>query len=307
MRFLVTGASGLLGMNIGFQAAGRHSVVGTVHTHPLCGVPFTVLQADLSEPAAVDKLINQVEPDAIIHTAALAYPELCEENPQLSERLNALLPGWIAITAHRSGIPLLHVSTDAVFDGVRGNFTEDDVPNPRNIYARHKLAGERAVQAANPDALVVRLVFYGWSISGGRSLAEWFYNNLSAGNTVRGFTDAVFCPLEAGDLANILIDMLEHGLHGLYHVVSPEAINKYDFGIAIARRFRFDENLITPTSVADSGLKAARSANLSLRCNKLVHDLDRIPPSQSAGLDRFYQQWQDGVPKRIREIGSLAI
>jgi dTDP-4-dehydrorhamnose reductase len=304
MRLLVTGASGLLGLHLGLRAADRHAVTGVVHAHPLVGVPFRVVQADLSSEAAVQAVIAQAQPDAIVHAAALPYPERCEENPELSERLNAKLPEWVARCAQQAGIRLLHISTDAVFDGVRGDFSETDIPSPRNTYARHKLAGERAVLEANPAAVIVRTVFYGWSLNGQRSLAEWFYNNLRLGIPVQGFTDALFCPLEAGDLGNLLVSMLERGLSGLYHVVSPEAINKYDFGVSIARRFGLDEKLIAPASVADCGLKAPRSANLSLRCDKLVHDLGIRPPGQAEELEKWYQQWCDGTAERIQRMGS---
>ncbi|MDD5368455.1 MAG: SDR family oxidoreductase [Anaerolineaceae bacterium] len=302
MRLLVIGASGLLGLHLSLRAADRHTVTGVVHAHPLVGVPFRVVQADLTSEAAVQAVIAQVQPDAIVHTAALPYPERCEENPELSERLNAQLPGWVARWAQADGIRLLHVSTDAVFDGVRGGFSEEDIPNPRNTYARHKLAGERAVLETYPSAVIVRTVFYGWSLNGQRSLAEWFFNNLRSGTPMKGFTDAWFCPLEAGELGELLVAMLECGLSGLYHVVSPEAINKYDFGVAIARRFSLDENLIAPASVENGGLKALRSANLSLRCDKLVRDLGIRPPGQPEELDKWYQQWRDGTAERIRGL-----
>jgi len=307
MRLLVTGASGLLGMNLACQAASRHVVTGTVNANHLSGVPFDVRAADLSTQDDLERLLDAVQPEAILHTAALAYPEKCEENPDLAERLNACLPGWVASAAVRAGIPLLHVSTDAVFDGVQGGYGEDDLPNPRNLYARTKLAGERAVAEIDPRALIIRTVFYGWSLSGQRSLAEWFYTNLAAGNRIRGFTDAFFCPLIAGDLAGLLLEMLERGLTGVYHVVSPESISKYDFGVRIARLFGFDEGLIAPASVADSGLKAARSANLSLRGDKLIRDLGTIPPGQAAGLQKFYQQYRDGIPEKIRRMGSSKV
>ena len=95
----------------------------------------------------------------------------------------------------------MHVSTDAVFDGQAAATTEQDTPNPLSIYARTKLDGERGVAEANPDAIIARVNLYGWSLSGRRSLAEFFFNNLSAGKRVKGFTDVYFCPLLANDLA----------------------------------------------------------------------------------------------------------
>ncbi len=302
MRFLVTGASGLLGINVASQAAKQHLTLGIVHSHPLYGAPFDTQVADLTEAGALERIFDDFDPDVVIHTAALAYPEKCEEQPELTFRLNAELPERLAaLTAERGG-RLLHISTDAVFDGARSGYREEDEPHPRNVYARAKLEAERRVLAANHEALIARVVFYGWSLAGKRSLAEWFFNNLSAGNPVRGFTDAFFCPLEAGDLAGVLLRMVEQGLMGIYHTVSSECISKYEFGVRLARLFGLDERLISPASVADSGLKAARSANLSLCSEKLAAALGEPLPGQNPGLEKFYRQYLEKVPQQIQSL-----
>jgi dTDP-4-dehydrorhamnose reductase len=304
MRLLVTGASGLLGLHIAYKAAqAGHTVTGVVNRHPLTGVPFTVRSADLGDLEAVERLLDETHPDAVIHTAALAYPELCEQRPEESERLNALLPAWVALAARRRQIYLLHVSTDAIFDGARGDYREDDLPGPRNTYARHKLQGERAVADAAPEASIVRTVFYGWSLNGKRSLAEWFFNNLKSTTPMRGFTDAFFTPLEASELAGILLDMVVKRMSGVYHVASRQAISKYDFGVAIARRFGLDERLISRASLADGGLIAARSANLSLNCDKLTRDLGLTLPDQAQELELFHQEYQAGWREKVLALG----
>ena len=96
----------------------------------------------------------------------------------LAGKLNAEVPGWLAGAAKGWGVPFVHISTDAVFNGETGNYTEEDATDPLSVYARTKLAGEQAVQAANPEAAIARTVFYGWSLSGRRSLAEFFFNQL---------------------------------------------------------------------------------------------------------------------------------
>ncbi|MCL4559657.1 MAG: SDR family oxidoreductase [Chloroflexi bacterium] len=302
MRLLVTGASGLLGLHLSWAAAGRYEVTGVTHANSLRDTPFEIISADLAQPDAVDRLLEQTEPEALVNCAALAYPDRCEDDPGRSYRLNAEFPGWLAAAARRAGIYLMHISTDAVFDGYRGGYREEDAPHPRNTYARHKLVGEQAVASAYPDALIARVIFYGWSISGKRSLAEWFHNNLIAGNPMRGFTDAIFCPLAAGDLAGLLLQMLECRLSGIYHVASAESISKYAFGVEIARRFGLDETLISPASVADSGLKAARAADLALCVDKLTQALGAPMPDQNQGLDRFYTEYQNGWKKTIEGL-----
>ena len=155
---------------------------------------------------------------------------------------------------------------------------------------------------ADPSALVARVNLFGWSLTGKRSLAEWFFNNLSAGKSVMGFTDVYFCPLLANYLARIFIEMLARNLSGLFHVVSSQCIPKYDFGIALARQFGLDEGLISPASVSQSDLKAARSPNLTLRNAKLIQALQHDIPNLSTGLKHFYTLYQQGFPQKLQEM-----
>ena len=304
MRILVTGASGLLGLNLALSAAGQaggsHLVFGTVKDHALQTSAFTVMQTDLIEPGAVERLLDQTQPDWVIHCAALANVDTCEADPEGARQLNSELPAKLARHVARGGARLVHISTDAVFDGQRGKYSETDLPNPLGVYARTKLEGERLVAEANPEAIIARVNLFGWSLRGTRSLGEFFFYNLSAGKGVRGFTDVFFCPLLANDIAPILLHMLEKRLSGLYHVVSRECASKYEFGVRIARRFGLDESLITPSSVAEAGLKAARSPNLTLRTDKLAAALGTPPPDLSTGIDGFYRLYQQGYPQKIR-------
>jgi dTDP-4-dehydrorhamnose reductase len=302
MRILITGASGLLGLNLALEAASEHTVFGLVNRHGLRTQAFRVMQADLLEPGAIQAILDETQPDWVIHCAALANVDACEMNPQQAVQLNSEFPGKLAQLVARGGARLVHISTDAVFDGQRGEYTEEDAPNPLGVYARTKLAGELAVAQANPDAIIARVNLFGWSITGQRSLGEFFFNNLRAGRSVMGFSDVFFCPLLANDLGQILMDMLEKRLSGLYHVVSRECISKYSFGVRLARRFGLDENLIRPISVNQAGLKAPRSPRLTLQTGKLTQALGTPPPDVSTGLERFYTLYQQGYPQRIKGL-----
>ena len=302
MRILVTGASGLLGLNLALQASGEHQVTGVIHRQGLRDAPFALVTGDLTEPEMIAPLLEKVQPDVVIHTAAMANIDACESQPALARRINAELPGWLAAACRKQGVKLGHISTDAVFDGARGDYTEEDAPNPLSVYANTKLEGERAVAEVNPDALVARVNFYGWSLNGRRSLAEFFFNHLQAGEPAPGFTDVFFCPLFVNDLGRILLDMLEKGLNGLYHVVSRECLSKYEFGVRLARAFGWDERLVRPTSVVQSGLQARRSPRLTLRCDKLARALGSSLPDQAEGLERFADLYRQGYPARIRAM-----
>jgi dTDP-4-dehydrorhamnose reductase len=302
MRILITGASGLLGLNLALETAHRHTVFGIVNRNALKTDAFRVIQADLLAPGAVERLLDQAQPEWVIHCAALANLEACEADPLRAQQLNTDLPRTLASHVARSGARLLHVSTDAVFDGLRGNYTEEDLPAPASVYSRTKLAGERAVAEVDPTAIIARVVFYGWSLDSRRSLAEFFFNNLSQGITVKGFTDVFFCPLLVNDLVDILVRMLEMKLGGLFHVVSSESLSKYEFGLRLAKRFGLDGSLIEPISVEQAGLKATRSPNLTLRSEKLARVLGQPLPNISTGLDKFYTLYQQDYPQQLHNM-----
>jgi dTDP-4-dehydrorhamnose reductase len=305
MKTLVTGASGLLGLNLCLGNWDSHTILG-VDRGKLHGTPFELIRAELTGLGAVSRLIDEARPQAVIHTAALANLEACEADPDTARILNAEVPGLLAEACAKNDIRLIHISTDAVFDGTKdGIYTETDVPNPPGVYSETKLQGERNVLSAYPAAAIARVNFFGWSLSGTRSLSEFFYNKLSVGQPCNGFTDVYFCPLFVGDLAETLVRMLDKGLSGLYHVVGAEALSKYAFGQRIARQFGFDEALVIPKSVEESGLKARRSHNLRLSIDKLSTDLGQEIPGVSTGIERFYTQAQQGYPQKMRSYQQL--
>jgi len=301
MRILITGTSGLLGLNLALEARDTHQVIGADRCR-MTGLPFDLICGDLLERGAVEHLLESSRPDGLIHCAALADLEACEAQPDLASNLNATLPGELAAACARHSVKMVHISTDAVFDGAKpGLYMEEDLPHPLSWYAKTKLLGEQAVVSSNPMAIVARVNFYGFSHNGKRSLAEFFINHFVAGKPIRGFTDVIFNPTFVGDLADLLLTMLEQGLSGVYHTVSPEVMSKYDFGLAIARRFGWDERLLTPESVDQGKLTAPRAHNLGLSVRKLSAALGKKPiPTFSPGLEQFYSQYQQGYPQKIR-------
>ena len=305
MRLLVTGASGLLGLNLSLAASmAGHQVTGLVHSRPLVDVPFFTRQVNLLEGTSALDCIESAKPDAIIHCAAVANLNAAEKSPELAQILNAEVPGVLAEAASRRSLPFIHISTDAVFDGRSTGYKESDPTHPLSVYARTKLAGEQAVQAAHQGALIARVVFYGWSLSGKRSLSEFFYNNLQDGQNIKGFNDTYFCPLYVEDLAEALLEMLAEKLTGIYHVVSPEHLSKYEFGVRIARRFGLDPDLIEPVSSADVERGVTRSLGLILNTEKVQNALGRSLPSVDEGIDRLYGRWQEGYHTQLQSFAG---
>jgi len=302
-HFLVTGVSGLLGLNFALAVDGKkHQVTGVANTSPMLWATFNNVQLELTRPGAVEEMLATHKPEVVIHCAAMANVDACENDPALAYQVNAVLPGIIAAACRQYGVRLIHISTDAVFDGSKGNYREEDKTNPLSVYASTKLEGEKAVLDANPDALIARVNFYGWSAAGNRSLAENFVRNLEAGKEMMGFTDVIFCPMNILDLSSLLVETAALEIKGIYHMVGASPMSKYQFGMMIAERFGFNPALIKPVSVSESGLKAARSPNLSLSVEKLRNALGHDLPEFDEGLRKFFDQYRRGYPQYIMSL-----
>lgn len=305
---LIPGISGLLGLNLALTARGQWTVTGCTHEHPLKPVDpdISSFAFDLTQPCSGYRIVEMVKPDAVINCVAVANLEASEKEPGLAQRLNTALPSELAKACADMGIPMVHISTDAVFDGRKGNYTESDAVNPINTYARTKLAGEEVVAAANSKAIIARVNFYGWSLSGNRSLCEFFFNNLRDEKPLKGTTDLLYNPMLATDLASVLLEMMQKGLHGIYHVSVNDPLSKYEFGRRLAEEFGLNAGLIEPVSWKELSLRADRSPNLTLSVDKLIQALGHPLPNVADGLKRLHQQLDQGYAATLRSFGNGA-
>ncbi|OGO19496.1 MAG: hypothetical protein A2Z14_04000 [Chloroflexi bacterium RBG_16_48_8] len=301
-KLLVTGASGLLGSNLVFEATRQQEVIALSHTHPVRFEGAEVVRADLSLAENVMRVIRQFSPDWVVHCAAETNVDRCEMDPERAFLLNRDIPRWVAQATRVSGGRMIHISTDAVFDGSRSGYQEEDVPQPINVYSRSKLEGELAVREEDPRAMILRTNFFGWSALDKMSLAEWFLAHLEEGRSCRGFTDVFVKLLLVNDLVQLLLRMMESECEGIYHVVGRDCVSKYDFGVRLAQVFQLDEKWILPVKVDQLGLIAPRARNLCLDTSKISNMLDMEMPSLEEGLRRFYELKQRGYPERLKSL-----
>ena len=302
-RILVTGASGLLGANLVLEAADAgHQVIAASHIHPVASGEVETCVADLIRPGEAQRLLEASWPEWVIHCAALTDLDLCETNPSLAYRLNTEMAGAVARACQVVGARLLHISTDAVFDGRRGGYVEEDVPAPVNVYGKSKLAGEEEVTRADPAALIVRTNFFGWSAQATRGLAEWFLSGLEDGRERPGFTDVWVTPILVNDLSRLLLKMLEAGLSGVYHVPGADCVSKYAFGARLARAFGLDPMLVTRASVEGGQLAARRGRQLCLQAIRLLRAIEIDLPGLDDGLTRLRDLRRTGFLDRLRGL-----
>ncbi len=302
-KILITGASGLLGANLVLAARDAGwSVTPVTRQHPLHGG----VTLDLTDVAATQALIAQIKPNWIVHCAAAANVDWCEDHPFEAKRINVDASAAIAQAATTLGAGLVYISTDAVFygDDPSLRYREDDQPTPPSVYAITKLQAEQAVLAILPSTIVLRVNFYGWNFQAKHSLAEWMLHKLERGERLPGFADVTFCPMLVNDLCDVILDLIALGdaNKGIFHAVGGQGLSKYEFARAVAHTFNLDETLIDATSFRDVALRAPRSPNLALDVNKIEQALGRKMPDVMSGLRKFKQLREAGFVNSLKGL-----
>lgn len=266
MKILVTGGNGQLGRSL--------AKIGGDFL-------FTDLpEGDITDANAMERLAGQV--DAIVNCAAWTDVERAETEEDAAMRVNGVGAGVLAEVAARRGIPLVHVSTDYVFDGMaEGPITEAAAPHPLSAYGRTKLAGERAVEASGCDAAVVRTA---WLYSEfGSNFVRTMLRLGSEGRSLRVVDDQTGCPTYAADLACAILRLLERGVKGFeaYNYCGGGETTWYGFAREIFRQAGVDADL-SPVDTAAYGARAPRPAYSVLDCSKIVARGAMVRPWQES-------------------------
>lgn len=268
-KILITGFTGMLGQSIVKKLAQRSNFqlygIARNENKKLDNVQQIV--GDLMLPNFI-KSLQFVNPDIIIHTSALVNLNLCQTENQLAERANIEAGKSLATLFPEAHF--IYISTDAVFDGTKGNYSEDMDTNPVNYYAYTKRAGEAAIQAVSKHALILRTNIYGHK-NNKKSLFDWAYEQLKQGQSINGFEDVFFNPLYTEQVAEIIDKIItDYPLTtGIFHLGSQEKLNKYEFLKLISKVFNLNEDLITPSSIKAIPMNVNRPLNTTLNTTKI--------------------------------------
>ena len=274
MRILITGGSGLLGSKVAEIALEReYEVYSGYNSHkPEFGEP---IKFDLANPDSVVKAIDEVNPDVIIHSAALTDVDKCEVEKELAYKINVEGTKVVAEMARKLGSFMVYISTDYVFDGSRGMYREEDETNPINYYGYTKLLGENFCQ----DFCIARTcVIYGARPASGKvNFVLWLINKLENGESVRIITDQFITPTLNTNLAKMVLEIAERKITGIFHLAGATRVSRFEFAKEIAKEFGLDENLIMPAKMDDINWIAKRPRDSSLDTSKAAKYLSEKP------------------------------
>jgi len=267
-KLLVVGATGTLGRAV-IEAADHWDRLGTARG-PLPNSPFPLFRLDITDPAATLRFVRETAPDLIVNCAGQPDVDWCEQHAAAARLLHVDGTKSLVAAAAATGAKLIHISSDFVFDGRKGNYKEADPPNPINSYGRTKRDSELAVPA---EHLVVRTTFYGWSVRK-PSLAQIIVTTLRAEQTFNAFADAFFTPCYAPSLAERILKA--RNTTGLLHLAGPERLSKLTFARAVAKAFSLPAESINPYPLSAVPFKAPRPADTSLDKVVALLGIERI-------------------------------
>lgn len=285
MRALLTGAAGQLGVELLRNAPPELEIVGLGHN-----------QCDIADSAQVEDAVETHRPTLVINAAAYTAVDGAESARDLAYAVNATGAGNVARAAQQSGARVIHVSSDYVFDGrSREPYRPDSKPNPINAYGASKLAGEKAVQEASPDALIIRSSWL--YASHGKNFLNTIVSALRASKPLRVVKDQTGVPTSARSLAQAIWACAAHPeLSGIHHWVDAGTGSWYDFAAAI-QEIALDQHLIgkpvpiAPVTSDEYRLPAQRPTYSVLDARTLSSAIGREP-----------RPWRDWLAETISEL-----
>jgi dTDP-4-dehydrorhamnose reductase len=291
MRIVVTGGSGMLGHCLMRLARRRHEVWGSYHTHPVEIPGCSLFAMDVTHESEVRAQLEAVKPDVVVHTAALTDVDECERSPEKAKRINSEGTRITAKISQELGAQLVYISSDYVFNGAHGTYSETDAPDPVNCYGESKLSAEEYAQQLCSRLLIVRTTMFGLKLPPRIGLMESLIDALRRGRPLTRFVDQYFTPLYTGQFSEIVLRLVEIGATGLFHIGAAEKVSRFEFAQEVAEIFAPRCSEIRPVPFQQIDGLARRPKDTSL-ISRAVQERLGIPlPDFRAGLRQLQHDW----------------
>jgi dTDP-4-dehydrorhamnose reductase len=285
LKILITGGSGLLGKALIYEGRDRFKLsaiyVGRAVNVP--GVHF--IETDIRDRELVFSTMGVIAPDVIIHTAALTDVDFCEREKALAYEVNCRGTQNVLDAAEMIRAKLVYISTDFVFDGTRGDYKEDDLPNPVNYYGKTKLLGENIIRPRD-NSLIIRTSFYGLNPRGDKKGLEGIIEKMVAGEKILAPTDIFSSMISANVLSQMAYELIQREAKGLYHIGKSRKMSRYEFLRSLLSVLDRPADNLIPIDYQEysKGRDALRPRDASLNVQKIKDDFDLSPPSADQDL-----------------------
>jgi dTDP-4-dehydrorhamnose reductase len=297
---LITGGSGLLATNWFYSKRDDFNIYLGLNEREINPSGANVLFLDFkSEDRLVDQL-QKIRPSILIHTAGLTNVEKCEKNPELAFHINVELSRIVAKLTKRLGIPLVHISTDHLFDGNASMLNEEEPTQAINVYGKTKALAEISVWEINPDALIIRTNFFAWGTTYRKSFSDFIIESIRNKKLISLFDDVYYTPILAENLIKTVHELLEKKAKGIFNIVSDDRVSKYDFGTLIAEEFGLDKSYIKKYYLHDKSNLVRRPFDMSLSNKKAKELLGRSLGTVKQQIAQLCSQEFESKTKEIQ-------
>jgi dTDP-4-dehydrorhamnose reductase len=303
MKILITGSNGLLGQKLVYLLSQNTNVqliataLGKNRLTFKNGYEYQ--EMDITNAQQVEEVIAKNRPDAIIHTAALTQVDDCELQKEDCWQKNVKAVEYIVNACEKYGVFLCHLSTDFVFDGEAGPYSEDDKPSPVSFYGWSKYAAEEVLKRSKGSWAIVRTVLvYGIAEDMSRSnIILWVKNSLEANKPIKVVTDQLRTPTLAEDLAMGCWLVVNQKAEGIFHISGKDFLSPYEMAIKTADFFNLDKSLISEVDFSNFTQPAKRPPRTGFVLDKAHAMLGYNPVSFEEGIAILAEQMKSTLPK----------
>lgn len=296
MKVLITGANGLLGQHLTKLLLDKnYQVVATSRGESR--LPFepsgnyAYHSMDIANAFDTYAVMNREKPDVVVHAAAMTNVDECELQPEQCDRINVQGTAQILTDAETFSSHFIFISTDFVFDGEQGNYSEEDDTLPISLYGFTKLQAESMVQTSDiPFAIVRTCLVYGNLIKGTRSnIVSWVRESLEQDKTIQVVSDQLRTPTYVGDLAKGIALIIEQKATGIYHISGKDWLTPYDVAIKTAQKFQLDAGKIVKVDASTFKQPGRRPLKTGFVIEKARKELGYEPMSFDEGLELMFR------------------
>lgn len=276
MNILITGVNGMLGSVLAARLSGNYQVNG-LDIHPTLKKDLNIqyYQADITDIKKLNSLTQKIEPLMIINCASLTNVDACEAEPEKARAINVGGVENLIELCQSSNAHLIQISTDYVFDGTSGPYSENDETNPINHYGKTKLEAELALVESGINWTILRTnVLFSEDLSEKASFVSWVYNNLKNNEKINVVNDQFGNPTFVNHLAYAIEKIIEQDAHGIYHYSGRDYLNRFEFALQIADAFELDNRLINKTTTRSLKQMAPRPYKAGLKSDKIEAELE---------------------------------
>jgi dTDP-4-dehydrorhamnose reductase len=289
MKFLVTGSAGLIGSQVVKDLLTQnHTVYSCYHDEkPLHGISISL---DLTDTNKIIQTLQETKPDRVIHLAALTGVDLCEEQQEFATTVNVKATEIMAQQAAKINAFFLYVSTDYIFDGIKGMYQENDLTNPLGFYGNSKLEGEIALNKLASGWCIARTSTPFGIHPKKKSFPLWVKENLELKKEIPVVTDQFTSPTYIPNLSKMLIEIATRQISGIIHVSGGTRISRYTFAELVANKLNLDKKLLIPTKIDTINWKAQRPKDSSLDVSLANEILNEKPQKIEQSLELFINE-----------------